>query len=197
MSSRAPPKPPNGIALAGFHALIAAHGGRAALAGKSTAWVKHNVVLPATAAAQAAFTALMDAEHVAPATAFISHAYDDEFLGAVDAIAALEAREGTSAFYYFDLLVVNQHGQGAVVPFEVLQDEFGESVRAIGRTLLYLRWEDPIPLRRAWCVFEMGTTLDVGAGLKVIMPPADVASFKEALEEMPAPPPPSTPAWPQ
>ena len=180
-SASAPSKRPNGISLAGFRALIDAHGGRAELEGKSTAWVKLNVVIPATAPAKTPFTALMDGAHVAPATAFVSHAYDDEFLGMVDSIAALEAREGSSAFYYFDLLVVNQHGQDAVVPFEVLRDEFGQSVRAIGRTLLYLRWADPIPLGRAWCVFEMGTTLEVGAGLKVIMPPADVASFKDAL----------------
>ena len=174
-------KHPNGISLAGFRALIDAHGGRAALEGRSTAWVKFNVVLPATGPTVSPFTALMDGAHVAPATAFISHAYDDEFLGAVDAIAALEAREGTSAFYYFDLLVVNQHGQGAVVPFEVLQDEFGGSVAAIGRTLLVLKWDNPVPLKRAWCVFEMGTTLAVRAEMKVIMPPTDVAAFKEAL----------------
>ena len=40
----------------------------------------------------------------------ISHAYDDEFLGVVDSIASLEARN----FYYFDLLVVNQHTDAAV-----------------------------------------------------------------------------------
>ena len=181
-SASAPSKRPDGISLAGFRALIDAHGGRAELEGKSTAWVKLNVVIPATAPAKTPFTALMDGAHVAPATAFVSHAYDDEFLGMVDAIATLEAREGSSAFYYFDLLVVNQHGQDAIVPFEVLRDEFGQSVRAIGRTLLYLRWSNPIPLGRAWCVFEMGITLAVGKGLRVIMPPADVASFKHALE---------------
>jgi hypothetical protein len=182
-SQSAPSKHPNGISLAGFRALIDAHVGRAELEGKTTMWVKWNVVLPATAPAKTPYTALMDGAHVAPATAFVSHAYDDEFLGMVDAIATLEAREGTtSAFYYVDLLVVNQH-ENWFVPFEALRDEFGESVRAIGRTLVYLRWENPIPMQRAWCVFEMGTTLEVGAGLKVIMPPADVASFKHALED--------------
>ena len=175
-------KHPNGISLAGFCSLIDACGGRAELEGKSTAWVKLNVVIPATDPTKTPYAALMDGAHVAPATAFISHAYDDEFLGLVDSIAALEAREGTSSFYYFDLLLVNQHGEGAKVPFEALRDEFGKSVRAIGRTLLYLRWADPIPLRRAWCVFEMGITLTVGKGLKVIMPPADVASFMPALK---------------
>ena len=182
----APAGRPYGLSLAGLHALVATHGGRVAFEGKSTGWVKYNVVLPATSAAKTSYAAKLlteESPHVAPATAFISHAYDDEFLGMVDALAALEAKEGTSAFYYFDLLVVNQHGQHVVVPFEVLRDEFGESVRAIGRTLLYLRWAKPVPLKRAWCVFEMGTTLAMGTGMKVVMPPADVAAFKRALEE--------------
>ena len=176
---------PLGISLPGLLALVDAHGGRAAFAGLSTDDVKKRFVLPATGYTRTAYaTQLLVAgsPHVAPATAFISHAYSDEFLGVLDAVAALEAREGTSAFYYFDLLVVNQHGQGAVVPFEVLRDEFGRSVKAIGRTLLVLRWANPIPLQRAWCVFEMATTLAVGTGLKVLMPPVDAAAFREALE---------------
>jgi hypothetical protein len=185
-SPGAPHEHPNGISLAGFLALIDAHGGRAAFYGLSTGAVKHKFILPITAHKRKSYAEqLLDTQsphpHVAPASTFISHAYKDEFLGLIDAIAALEAREGSSAFYYFDLLVVNQHGQGAVVPFEVLRDEFRESVRAIGRTLLYLRWENPTPLGRAWCVFEMGTTLATGTGLKVIMPPADVDAFKRAL----------------
>ena len=140
---------PLGIYLPGLLALVDAHGGRGSFEGKSTAWVKFNVVLPFTTnTSYVAPLAAAGSPHVAPATAFISHAYDDEFLGVLDAVTALEAREGTSAFYYFDLLVVNQHGQGAVVPFEVLRDEFGRSVRAIGRTLLVLRWANPIPLLR-------------------------------------------------
>ena len=174
-----------GISLQGLLALVDAHGGRAAFEGKSTDWVKQNVVLPSTFSDKTSYVAPLAAAgspHVAPATAFISHAYADEFLGVLDAVAALEAREDTPSFYYFDLLVVNQHGHCAVVPFEVLRHEFGRSVHAIGRTLLVLRWANPIPLQLAWCVFEIATTLAVGAGLKVLMPPIDAATFREALE---------------
>lgn len=181
---------PLGISLNGFLAFIEAHGGREAFEGKSTDWVKR-VVMAATQAKKTSWAAQLKLEgshFVAPATAFISHAYDDEFLGVVDAIAALEKKEGKAqenkegkAFYYFDLLIVNQHSQGEVVPFEVLRDEFANSVRAIGRTLLILRWADPIPLKRAWCVFEVGTTLAVGATIRVLTPPSDVAAFKSAL----------------
>ena len=174
---------PLGVSLQCLVDLVEAHGGRAAFAGLPTAAVKRTV-LAATGHTRTSYAAQLLAagsQHVAPATAFISHAYDDEFLGVLDAVAALEAREGASAFYYFDLLVVNQHGQGAVVPFEELRDEFGRSVRAIGRTLLVLRWADPTPLQRAWCVYEMATTLAEGASLKVLMPPTDAAAFNEAL----------------
>ncbi len=179
-----PADKPLGISLQGLLALVDEHGGRGEFEGKSTAWVKLNVVLPSTFSSKTSYVAPLAAAgspHVAPATAFISHAYDDEFLGVIDSLAALEAKEGSSAFYYFDLLVVNQHSQSAVVPFEVLRDEFGCSVKAIGRTLLVLRWADPIPLQRAWCVFEMATTLAVGASMKVLMPPVDAVAFKEAL----------------
>jgi len=118
------------------------------------------------------------------ANVFISHAYDYSFIKVVDAVRAWEARQPAGSgpfFYYFDLLVVNQHGQGAVVPFEVLRDEFGGGVRGIGRTLLFLDWHAPIALQRAWCVFEIFTSLDVAAEFQVIMAPADEASFEAAL----------------
>ena len=104
---------PLGISLPGLLAFVKAHGGRYKFRGRSTAWVKLNVLKPATFSSQASYVAPLAAAgspHVAPATAFLSHAYDDEFLGVVDAVAALEAREPASAgsFYYFDLLVVNQ-----------------------------------------------------------------------------------------
>lgn len=54
-------------------------------------------------------------------------------------------------------------------------------MRSIGHTLLILRWEDPVPLRRAWCVFEMGISVQVGAAIDVIMPPSDVSAFRGAL----------------
>jgi hypothetical protein len=212
---------PPGITIAGFHALIGSvPGGRVALKGKSTDWLKTHVVVPSTGTPPHPLpcdpstctlphlgppyvphpkldghggpaccgTSYADAlraarpDCVGPANVFLSHAYDYKFLDVVDAAEAWAAapaqRGGEPYFFYFDLLCVNQHegGQGTVVPFEVLRDEFGGSVAAIGRTLLVLMWDNPIPLGRSWCVFEMGTTLRVRAEMKVIMPPADVAA---------------------
>ncbi len=112
-------------------------------------------------------------------------AYDYVFLDVVEAVRAWEAAQADkgahTTFYYFDLLVVNQHLQDAVVPFEVLRDEFSDGVRSIGRTLLVLKWDNPVPLRRAWCVFEIGITLAHALCFDVIMPPQDRGAFLAAL----------------
>ena len=68
-----------------------------------------------------------------------------------------------------------------MVPFEVLRDEFAGGVKAVGHTLLVLKWDNPIPLSRAWCVFEMGITLAMRARMEVLMPPQDKAAFLSAL----------------
>ena len=191
-----PPPHPLGISLAGMDALIA---GAPPLAGRTTEWLKKHVVLPATAASGASYASQLQAAAspaVRAATVFISHTYSELFLNVRDAIAAWEARDASRAgsFYYFDLLCVNQHKKcsaGAhvcsqaqaveLIDFAELQREFGGSVRAIGRTLLVLRYENPVPLTRAWCVLEMATTLAVKATLEVIMPPDDAAAFTRSL----------------
>jgi tetratricopeptide (TPR) repeat protein len=121
------------------------------------------------------------------ATVFLSHAYDYKFLDAVDAVAAWETRnplpDGARHFFYFDLLVVNQHGQDGVVPFEVLRDTFGGSVKDIGRTLFLLDYVNPISLGRAWCVFEAAVSLSSGCSFEVLLPPHDEAAFELALVE--------------
>ncbi len=93
-----PASRPLGITLQGLLELVDAHGGRGAFAGLSTGAVKR-IVLAATGHTRTSYAAQLLAagsQQVAPATAFLSHAYADEFLGVVDAVAALETREGAS-----------------------------------------------------------------------------------------------------
>lgn len=122
---------------------------------------------------------------VGQATVFVSHAYGYLFLDAVDAIASWEARNpragGEPHFFYFDLLVVNQHGSTMVVPFDMLRDEFGSGVRAVGHTLFLLSWSKPVSLCRAWCIFEAAVTLECGATFECILPPGDEVAFAAAL----------------
>ena len=137
----AAPRSRVGLSLAGFTTVIDAAGGRAALESKSTEWLKQSLVKPATAAASIPYAALLralpnGAELVGNATHFLSHAYSMPFLCSVDAAAAWAARNpragGAPHFFYFDLLVVNQHGQTMGVTPEILWEEFAGGVRSVG-----------------------------------------------------------------
>ena len=82
---------PLGISLQGLLALVDAHGGRLAFAGLSTGAVKR-LVLTATGHTRTSYAAqllALESPYVAPATALICHAYEDEFLGVLDAVAAV------------------------------------------------------------------------------------------------------------
>jgi hypothetical protein len=174
----------------GLDPVIAAAGGRDALVGKSTEWLKKNVVLPATASDAISYIELLRARPngaslVGPATQFLSHAYSMPFLYSVDAAAAWAVRnaraDGSPHFFYFDLLVVNQHGQDKGVKPEVLWEEFAGGVRSVGHTLLVLTFDNPVPLGRSWCLAEIVTGVDDGALFEVVMPPAEEQKLSSAL----------------
>ena len=49
-----------------------------------------------------------------------------------------------------------------------------EGVRNIGHTLLILSpWNDPRPLKRAWCLWEILSTVRTGAQLTIEMAPSE------------------------
>lgn len=53
---------------------------------------------------------------------------------------------------------------------------------AIGRMVLVLQpWDDPEPLKRSWCLWEIFCTLDGGAELEVALNPAQQEAFHTAL----------------
>ena len=67
-------------------------------------------------------------------------------------------------------------------PHNYFFSAFREAVRAIGRTILVmLPIEDPIPLTRAWCVWEIFCTVDSGAELRVALPPSERSKFDDIL----------------
>lgn len=84
----------------------------------------------------------------------------------------------------FDLVCNSQHGT-VERPFEWWQTTFRASIAAIGRVALVLApWEDPIPLTRCWCLFEIFTAVAAGEGeveLQVRLPASQRPAFVEAL----------------
>jgi tetratricopeptide (TPR) repeat protein len=167
--------------------LVRRAGGRGALQGKTTGWLKHNHVKPATAATAGPYSLLLEPPLTGPATVFLSHAYDYAFLDVVDAAAAFEAAQpppvrGERLFFYFDLLVVDQHAQAAEVSYEDLSREFGRSARTIGRMAFVLSFDAPVSLSRSWCIFEAAQMLSgAPSSFSVVMPPRDEAAFTSLL----------------
>ena len=178
----------HGITLAGIQAFIASRGGAGAFRGLTTAEVCEQHMKPATARAVASFCVAFPA-HTGPATVFVSHAWAYLFLKLVEALEAWEANRiaagaTTPTFFWFDLFTNSQHGVVSR-PFEWWRNTFTANVSAIGHTLLVLEWEDPKPLKRAWCLLEITASLQprqpTPTLLEVIMAPEEEAAFEAAL----------------
>jgi tetratricopeptide (TPR) repeat protein len=90
---------------------------------------------------------------VGKANRFVSHAWKYRF---EDVINSLAAHVDPSDYLWFDICTVNQH----VTKHIDFQTTFKEAVGDIGHTLLVMApWENPIPLTRSWCIWEIFSTL--------------------------------------
>ena len=74
------------------------------------------------------------------------------------------------------------------LPYEWWTTTFKESIAEIGTTLLVLSpWNDPVPLTRASCLFEIMCSIEGKASgavdLQIALPPREHESLREGLEE--------------
>lgn len=184
------PAPKSGLALAALDAVVKIAGGAAVLHDKSTDWLKSAVVKPFSLPHRCCMAdallmeELVPADAIGPANVFVSHAYYNNFLQAVEALRDWESRQPPGSgpyYYYFDLLVVNQHDQSKEVAFEVLRDEFAAGVRSAGRLLLLLDWPHRQPLGRLWVIFEIVTAMRVGASFHAVVMPGQKEAFDADL----------------
>jgi hypothetical protein len=80
-----------------------------------------------------------------------------------------------------DIFVCNQHAVEELAP-DFWSTTFKSAVASIGCTVLVLQpWQDPAPLKRAWCLWELLSTIEGKAGLHVVMSAAAEQEFKHAL----------------
>ena len=160
---------PCGVRASVLHGLLdAAAAAGLARAGATTADVCAQVVLPATAARRCAYAELLPPETLSPATHFVSHAWAGSFaelVAVVDGVVAEEAAAGRpEPAFWVDLAVNNQH-DAPELPFSWWCSTFRKSIAAIGKVVLVLApWNDPRPLRRAWCLWEIFCAAGSGVG---------------------------------
>ncbi len=122
---------------------------------------------------------------VGPATVFVSHAWKCVFSEVVEALVGFnkqqQARGRGRQRFWFDTVCNNQHGTQQR-GFDWWCRVFRESTRSIGTVVFVMTpWDDPVPLQRAWCLFEMFSSIVVQADMHVVIPAAQHDAFEQAV----------------
>eukprot|EP00045_Choanoeca_perplexa_P021779 m.7291 g.7291 ORF g.7291 m.7291 type:complete len:647 (+) comp8788_c0_seq1:78-2018(+) len=120
------------------------------------------------------------------ATVFISHAWKYPLSAPIGVMLQYAELEDAGTYFWFDLFINNQNGFEVTHSFEWLCGRFKDSIRAIGKVILVLSpWNDPIPLTRSWCLWELVSTaeLDTQVEFVVRLPSGEQEKFTEAIKE--------------
>jgi len=115
------------------------------------------------------------------ATVLLCHAETDRIDAVFDAAEAHAARQEKPEEVYvrLDLFCANFHAE--TPPMVWWQSAFRRGVKAIGKTALLLQHEEPLALRRSWCLWQLLCTLHEEAELSVEMPKAEDEKMQAAL----------------
>lgn len=113
---------------------------------------------------------------VGPVQYFISHAWRYKFNDLLAAVRRFDEKLDQPGYYFNDYVAINQHN-----PMGDL-GELEHMVQISKAVVLVLSpWDKPIPLTRAWCVFEIWKCIHYKTPLEISMPDKDVAGFKDGL----------------
>ncbi|OQR91894.1 hypothetical protein ACHHYP_04252 [Achlya hypogyna] len=178
------PHRPLGVKLSYFTHLIESLGGRQQLQNLTTADVCFTHVKPITSATRLSLvdhllTNKHTAHFVAEANWYISHAWSYLFLETVDSLETFFALQKLSdeAVVWFCVFNNNQHFSN-VRPFSFWSSTFQTELAAIGNVVMVMHpWNDPVVLRRSWCVFEVYVAIKVGACFEMTLAPAQKDLF--------------------
>jgi tetratricopeptide (TPR) repeat protein len=145
------------------------------LKGKTTTQVCEEFVKPVTKEFKSSFCELLsyrNSPEVAVATVFISHAWKYQFLDVLDAIVEYFTKveaDFESVILWFDLFCNNQH-KAVEFDFHWWCNTFLSAIREINHTvMIFAPWNDPIPLTRAWCVWELYCTISTDSKFSVAL----------------------------
>jgi hypothetical protein len=127
---------------------------------------------------------------VGRATVFVSHAWRYHVNDVIDTMLDYaSANPDVDQYFWFDIFVNNQHAEGLNHPFEWWCSAFKDNIAAIGTVLLVMTpWDAPIPLTRAWCLWEIYCALELeqqgrGVQLMVRLPANQRAAFLAGVKE--------------
>ncbi|GFH44279.1 hypothetical protein CTEN210_00753 [Chaetoceros tenuissimus] len=182
------PFPKNGIKLSYLlNDFVKECGGRRALKNKTTTQVCDRIVKRKTNKYGLSYCDMILEKSktkrrldgvVKTATVFISHAWKYKFLDVLDALEDHFKNE-PDKIVWFDLVSNNQHKAG-VLPYEWWATTFKDAIEQLGHTVMVMApWNDPIPYKRAWCIFEAYCTSVTDAKFEIAMSNNEHRAFIE------------------
>lgn len=176
----------SGVSLTLLREILQSHGGRGSIRDMTSEQFTNTCIKPITTSSS--YCDLLEQtkpQHVQKATIFISHAWRYKFLDVFDALMEYfedQHIDFDKEFIWFDLFSNNQHTT-ATLDFEWWSSTFRSVIENVNYTLLVLApWDDPIPLTRCWCLFEIFTTTLVGKRLEIAMGHKEKVSFVNSMK---------------
>ncbi|XP_063723102.1 uncharacterized protein LOC134851102 [Symsagittifera roscoffensis] len=149
-------------------------------------------ILPETKKQQCAYVTLYaksknsaGVPFVSTANVFVSHAWKYKLADLIQTCLdyAEKSKEGNKMFFWIDLFTNNQN-TATSKDQSWWSDNFRSIIGLIGTTLLVLSpWNNPIPLTRAWCLWEILCTVQEKAKLVVALPADQNKLFNEAIKQ--------------
>jgi len=145
-----------------------------------------SMIVPKTKDANCSFAEVLkntgeDVENIGKANVYICHPRQAEFKSLVRAIENYEKRQNDNCtrYYFLDYIAVNQNDQQAAQSvIESLEDILDDVMEFV---LVVTRWDSPIALNRAWCLFEMASASCSDVKFTVSMPEEQHNLFRNAL----------------
>lgn len=163
--------PKLGVKLSFIDEFIEFCDGKSRFEDLTTTDVCENFVKPITNDAKCSFCELLEHSNhpaVGIASIFVSHAWQYKFLEVIEALK-YHFRDNMDTVVWFDLFSNNQH-KAISLNFEWWSGTFRSAIAQFGHTVMVLApWNNPIPLTRAWCLFEIYCTIDTGSKFEIAL----------------------------
>jgi hypothetical protein len=126
-------------------------------------------------------------------THMLSYSWSYSVVMIVEALQKFEHEhppsKGQQCNYYFvDQFALNQHEFAKDCTQKQVEDmmlaTLKESIRVPAQMICLLHpWQDPVPFRRMWCLFEMYIAITLGAKISMHFPAEDAAGFYAKLQK--------------
>ena len=161
-------------------------GGRENLQNLTTTEVCERFIKPITQTTQSSYCDLLqhlNHPSVGEANVFISHAWKFQFLDVVDSLSyhfrdRLNSNNSNEdeVIIWIDIFSNNQH-KAVDLDFNYWATTFMLAIQKFSHTVMILSpWNDPIPLTRAWCLWELYCTVNTHSKF-------DIAMTKESYKQ--------------